>query len=179
MLQRDGVVMVKMKVLMMMVMKMMISMRSSSMVMTMATISPLWEGISPTDFYLPESFLSLCISALQRWQSLSLIPLWGLRFLGTTIYARGRWQNWARMATPLGGAARGWPAPPGGVGPWLLPSLSPAGYFCLLMKYEFLGIFLELLIFRNMSRKTPGCRSMAASAARCSLATTPSPPPKH
>jgi hypothetical protein len=46
--------------------------------------------------------------------------------------------------------AKGWPAPPGGVGPWLLPSLSPFGYFRLLMKYEFLGIFLELLIFRNM-----------------------------
>jgi hypothetical protein len=26
--------------------------------------------------------------------------------LGTTIYARGRWQKWARVATPLGGAAR-------------------------------------------------------------------------
>jgi hypothetical protein len=54
------------------------------------------------------------------------------------------------VATPLGGVARGWPAPPGGVGPWLLSSLSPSGYLRLLMKYEFLGIFLELLIFRNM-----------------------------
>jgi hypothetical protein len=33
---------------------------------------------------------------------------------------------------------------------WLLHSLSPSGYFRLLLKYEFLGIFLELLIFRNM-----------------------------
>jgi hypothetical protein len=39
MLQRDGMVMVMMKVM----------------------ISPLREGISPVDFYLPESFLSLCI----------------------------------------------------------------------------------------------------------------------
>jgi hypothetical protein len=54
------------------------------------------------------------------------------------------------VATPLGGAARGWPAPPGGVGLWLLPSLSPSGCFHLLIKYEFLGIFLELPIFRNM-----------------------------
>jgi hypothetical protein len=54
------------------------------------------------------------------------------------------------VATPLGGAARGWPAPSGGVGPWLLPLLSPSGYFHILMKYEFLGIFLEFLIFRNM-----------------------------
>jgi hypothetical protein len=41
MLQRDGVVMVMMKVLVMMVMKMMIPMKPSSMAMTMATISPL------------------------------------------------------------------------------------------------------------------------------------------
>jgi hypothetical protein len=67
-----------------------------------------------------------------------------------TIYARGRRQKWARVATPLGGAARAWPAPPGGVGSRLLPSLSPSSYFHLLIKYEFLGIFLELLIFRNM-----------------------------
>jgi hypothetical protein len=61
MLQRDGVVMVKMKVLVMMVIKMMIPMKSSSMVMTMATISPLWEGISSANFYLPESFLSFYV----------------------------------------------------------------------------------------------------------------------
>jgi hypothetical protein len=57
MLQWDGVVMVKMKGL---VMVMMIPMKSRSMAMTMATISPLREGISLADFYLPESFLSLC-----------------------------------------------------------------------------------------------------------------------
>jgi hypothetical protein len=57
MLQRDGVVMMVMKVLVMM----MISMKPSLMTMTMATISPLWEGISLTDFCLPESFLSLCV----------------------------------------------------------------------------------------------------------------------
>jgi hypothetical protein len=59
MLQWDGVVMVKMKLLVVMVMKMMILMKPSSMVMTMATISPLREGISPADFCLPESFFSL------------------------------------------------------------------------------------------------------------------------
>jgi hypothetical protein len=57
MLQRDGVVMVEMKVLAMgMGMMMMIPMKSGAMVMTMATISPLREGISPADFCLPESF---------------------------------------------------------------------------------------------------------------------------
>jgi hypothetical protein len=56
MLQRDGMVMVEMKVLVMEMMTMMILIKSGAMVMTMATISPLWEGISPVDFSLPESF---------------------------------------------------------------------------------------------------------------------------
>jgi hypothetical protein len=141
MLQRDGVVMVVMKVLMMV----MIPMKSSSMAMMMATISPLREVISLADFCLPESFLFLCVfRPAEAAESISEVPSC-LRFSGMTIYVRRRWQKWARVATPLGGAARGWPAPPGGVGRWLLPSLSPSGYFCLLMKYEFLGIFLELL----------------------------------
>jgi hypothetical protein len=53
MLQRDGVMMVEMKVL---VMEMVIPMKSGAMVMTMAMISPLWEGIFMADFSLPESF---------------------------------------------------------------------------------------------------------------------------
>jgi hypothetical protein len=61
MLQRDDMVMMEMKVLVVMVMMVMIPMKPSSMTVTMATISPLWEGISPADFCLPESFLSLCI----------------------------------------------------------------------------------------------------------------------
>ena len=44
-----------------MMMMMMIPMKSSVRVMTMAMISPLREGISPTDCSLPESFLSLSI----------------------------------------------------------------------------------------------------------------------
>jgi hypothetical protein len=50
-----------MKVLKMMVMMRMIPMKPSSMAVTMATISPLREGISLADFCLPESFLSLCV----------------------------------------------------------------------------------------------------------------------
>jgi hypothetical protein len=61
MLQRDGMVMMVMKVMMMMVVMMMMPMKPSSIAMTMATISPLREGISSADFYLPESFLSLCV----------------------------------------------------------------------------------------------------------------------
>jgi hypothetical protein len=71
MLQRDGVVMVKMKVLVMM---MMIPMKSSTMVMTMVMISPLREGISLTDFFLRESFSLLVFFASQRRWCLSLIP---------------------------------------------------------------------------------------------------------
>jgi hypothetical protein len=46
--------MVEMKMLVMVMM--MIPMKSGAMAMMMATISPLWEGISPVDSYLPESF---------------------------------------------------------------------------------------------------------------------------
>jgi hypothetical protein len=56
MLQRDGVVMVEMKVLVMEMMMMMIPMKFGAMVMTMATISPLREGIFLADFCLQESF---------------------------------------------------------------------------------------------------------------------------
>ena len=48
-----------MVVMVLVVEMMMITMKSSSMTVTMAMISPLWEGISPADFCLPESF-SLC-----------------------------------------------------------------------------------------------------------------------
>jgi hypothetical protein len=74
MLQRDGVVMVEMEVLVMMVMEMMIPMKSSAMVMTISTISPLWEEISSADFCLPESFSLSVFSAPQRRRCLSLSP---------------------------------------------------------------------------------------------------------
>jgi hypothetical protein len=113
MLHQDGVVMVEMEVLLLLLM---FPMKSSAMVMTMAMISPLREGISPADFCLPESFSLSVFSAPQRRWCLSLIPP-QLKFSGMTIYARGRWLKWASVASPQGGTARGWPAPPGGVGP--------------------------------------------------------------
>jgi hypothetical protein len=82
MVQWDGVVMVEMKVLVMMIMVMMILMKSNVMVMTMATISPLWEGISPPDFSLPVSFSLLVFSAPQRRRCLSLMPPLDLGFWG-------------------------------------------------------------------------------------------------
>jgi hypothetical protein len=54
MLQRDGVVMVEMKVLVMEMM--MIPTKSGATAMTMVMISPLRERISPADSCLPESF---------------------------------------------------------------------------------------------------------------------------
>jgi hypothetical protein len=75
MLQRDGVVMVEMKVLVMEMM-MMIPIKSGAMVMMMATISPLLEGISPADFCLPESFsLSSVFRPAEAAVSISEPPL--------------------------------------------------------------------------------------------------------
>jgi hypothetical protein len=74
MLQRDDVVMVEMKVLLIMMMVMMIPMKYSAMMMTMTTISPLREGISSADFCLPKSFSLSVFSVPQRRQCLSLIP---------------------------------------------------------------------------------------------------------
>jgi hypothetical protein len=81
MLQRDGVMMVEMKVLVMEMM-MMIPMKSGAMVMTMAMISPLWEGISSVDSCLPESFsLSGVFRPAEVAMSISEPPLdlgfWG------------------------------------------------------------------------------------------------------
>jgi hypothetical protein len=79
MLQRDSMVMMVMKVLVMM---MMIPMKPSSMMVTKATISPLWEGISPVDFCLPENFLSLCVFRPVEAAESIYNPLSSLRFLG-------------------------------------------------------------------------------------------------
>jgi hypothetical protein len=59
MLQRDGVVMMVMKVLVM-TMMMMIPMKPSLILVMMVMISPFREGISLADFCLPESSFSLC-----------------------------------------------------------------------------------------------------------------------
>jgi hypothetical protein len=84
MLQRDGVVMVEMKVLVMemMMIMMMIPMKSGAMVMTMAMISPFREGISLADSRLPESFsLSSVFRPAEAAVSISEPPLhlgfWG------------------------------------------------------------------------------------------------------
>jgi hypothetical protein len=75
MLQRDGLVMVVMKVLVMMrMMMMMIPMKPSSMAVMMVTISPLREGISRQISTCRRAFSISMFSAPQRRRSLSLIP---------------------------------------------------------------------------------------------------------
>jgi hypothetical protein len=75
MLQWDGMVMVEMKVLVMEMM-MMIPMKSGAIVMTMATISPLREGISPANSCLPVSFsLSGVFCPAEATVSISRPPL--------------------------------------------------------------------------------------------------------
>jgi hypothetical protein len=89
MLQRDGVVMVEMKVLLMM----MIPMKSSAMILTMATISPPREGISPVDFCLPESFsLSVFFRPAEMAVSISEPPpppldlgFWGRQYRAMAV----------------------------------------------------------------------------------------------
>jgi hypothetical protein len=75
-------VMVDMKVLVMEMMMMMIPMKFGAMVMMMAMISPLREGISLADFCLPESFsLSGFFCPIEVAVSISEPPLdlgfWG------------------------------------------------------------------------------------------------------
>jgi hypothetical protein len=66
MLQRDGVVMVEMKVLVMEMMTMMIPMKSGAIVIMMATISPFQEGIFPVDFLPAGELFSLWCSPPRR-----------------------------------------------------------------------------------------------------------------
>jgi hypothetical protein len=128
MLQRDGVVMVVMKVLVM-VMMMMIPMKSSLMMMTMATISPLQEGISPADFCLPESFLSLCVfRPAEAAESISDPPfVLGFRGRQYTREGDGRsgpgWpHHWVARALARATWWCGPPAAPLALSFWLLSS---------------------------------------------------------
>ena len=67
---------VEMMVLEVEMVMMMIPMKSSSMTVTMATISPLRKGISPADFCLPESsFLSGVFRLEEAAMTLLDVPL--------------------------------------------------------------------------------------------------------
>ena len=58
---------------MMVVMMMMIPMKSSLMVVLMETISPLWEGIPPEEFCLPERSFSLGVFRPRGGGNLSVV----------------------------------------------------------------------------------------------------------
>jgi hypothetical protein len=76
MLQQNGMMIGKMKVLVMRMMVMMIPMKSGAMMMMMATIFPLRKGIFPADFCLPESFsLSSVFRPAEAAVSISKPPL--------------------------------------------------------------------------------------------------------
>jgi hypothetical protein len=53
---------------------MMIPMKPSSMTVTMAMISPRWEGISPVDLCLLESLLSVFSAPQRRWSISMILP---------------------------------------------------------------------------------------------------------
>ena len=72
-----------------MMMMMMIPMKSSSMTVTMAMISPLREGIAPADLSLPESlFLSGVFRLVEAAEYFLDDPL-GLGFPGDDVHERG------------------------------------------------------------------------------------------
>jgi hypothetical protein len=111
----------------------MIPMKPSSMTVTMAMISLLWEGISPLDFCLPESYLSVCVfhpaEAVESFYDPP--PVIGFREEDIREGALAEVRQGGDTTRQRG---QGWPAPGGGVGPWLLTSTSPSGYFHLLEK---------------------------------------------
>jgi hypothetical protein len=80
MLQRDGMVMVEMEVLVMVVVMMMILMKSGTMAMTMALISPLRKEFPWQIPACRRAFLSLVFSAPQRRRCISLMPPFHLGF---------------------------------------------------------------------------------------------------
>ena len=72
----------------------MIPMKSSLMTVTMASISPLWGGISPVDCSLPESFsLSRVSSPWRRW-NFPWTMYYALGLRGVEVRERG--------STPVG-----------------------------------------------------------------------------
>jgi hypothetical protein len=155
MLQRDGVVMMVMEVLVMMVVMMMILMKPSSMTVTMATISPLREGISPVDFCLPESFLSLCVFRPAEAAESFYAPPPVLGFRGDGIregtlaeVGQGGHTTWWRG---LGLAhARGWCGPLVAhlaLSFWLVPSsgqIGTSGYFLRIADLQKYGVLTVL-----------------------------------
>jgi hypothetical protein len=135
MIQRDGMVMEEMKVLVMEMMMMMISMKSGVMVMMIAMISPLRERISSVDFSMPGSFSLSGILRPQRRLCLNLSPPL------TYVFGDDEVREGARLDMGQGALTQA----PGRAtlacgAPWLL-STPPSGFLGLLGKYNFLVFF--------------------------------------
>jgi hypothetical protein len=135
MLQRDGVVMMVMKVLVMMMMT--IPMKPNSMMVTMAMISPSGKEFPRQISVCRRAFSLSVFSFPQRRQSLSVIPLPVLGFRGDDIregalaeVGQGGHTTWWRG---LGLArVRGWCGPLVAhlaLSFWLLPSSGQIGTF--------------------------------------------------
>jgi hypothetical protein len=142
-------VMVEMKVLVIEMM-MMIPIKSGAMEMTMAMIFPLWEGISPVDFCLPESFSLSSVFWPTEVAVSNSEPPPSLRFLGMMKYVKGRDLEWARAPSHRAGAARGQATPPMCEAALWLLSTSPSSFRSLLIKYNFLAFFWNFLDLQNM-----------------------------
>ena len=104
-LQWNGVEMMVVMVLVVEMMMMMITIKYSSMTVTMATISPLREGITPADFSLPERFSLSGVFRLAAAAEYFSGRSPRLRVLGRMKYAKRHRQRWARAASPCPGAA--------------------------------------------------------------------------
>jgi hypothetical protein len=130
MLQRDGMVMMEMKVLVMRMMVMMIPMKSCVMVMTMAMISPLREEISPSRFLPARELFSLSGVFRPAEAAVSISePPFHLGFRGRRYTRRGngssglRWPH-HRPARPGVGPRPLWVSPPCGSSRLLLLAYS-------------------------------------------------------
>ena len=86
-------------------MMMMITIKSSSMTVMMATISLLREGISPADFSQPDIFSLSGVFRLAAAAEYFSGRSPRLRVLGRMKYAKRHPQRWARVASPCPGAA--------------------------------------------------------------------------
>ena len=114
-------------------MMMMIPMKSSSMAVTMATISPSGKEFPRQISACRRAFLSLWFSASQRRRNISLVAPPCLGLSGDDI-CEGTLSEVGQGGHTMPRRGQGWPAPRGGVGPLWPPSGSPSGFLRHLAK---------------------------------------------
>src|SRR4051794_2847784 len=128
MLQQDEMVMVMMMVLVVETMMMMIPMKSSSMAVTMAMVSPSGREFPRQICSLQERFSLFMVFHPAEVAEYFSGRSPRVRFPVEKIYAKGIRQRWARVTRPYPGVARLGPAPGSGPGPWW-PTLTPPSGF--------------------------------------------------